>query len=129
MMKLFVAPLAIAALCGVAHANQLDDNYAELKQAQAAKDADTVLKLAGETSKLARAEAAAPQPSDASQVADWKQRVEFAKDVDQFTEYSLATTASTSTDGAKTIQMVDQLLAQNPKSNYLSVCASAYLGA
>ncbi|HEY4359910.1 MAG TPA: hypothetical protein VGN17_03025 [Bryobacteraceae bacterium] len=128
-MRFWIAPLAMVTLAALAHANQLDDNYAALKTAQAAKDADTVMKLAPETSKLARGEAALPQPTDASQVADWKQRVEFAKDVDAFTEYALATTASTSTDQAKTIAMVDMLLAQNGKTTYLSVCASAYLEA
>jgi len=128
-MKFWVAPLAMVALAALAQANQLDDNYAALKEAQAAKDADTVMKLSPETSKLARAEAALPQPTDAAQVADWKQRVEFAKDVDAFTEYALATTASTSTDQAKTIAMVEMLLGQNGKTTYLSVCASAYLDA
>jgi hypothetical protein len=128
-MKFWIAPLAMVALSALAHANQLDDNYASLKEAQAAKDADKILKLAPETSKLARGEAALPQPTDASQVADWKQRVEFAKDVDAFTEYALATTASTSSDNAKTITLVEQLLAQNPKTTYLSVCASSYLAA
>ena len=128
-MKFWIAPLAMIALASLAQANQLDENYAQLKAAQTAKDADTVLKLSAETSKLARAEAALPQPTDASQVADWKQRVEFAKDVDAFTEYSLATVASTSSDSSKTIALVEQLLAQNPKTTYLSVCANSYLDA
>jgi hypothetical protein len=128
-MKFWIASLAMLALAGLAQANQLDDDYAALKEAQTAKDADTVRKLAPEASKLARAEAALPQPTDAAAVADWKQRTEFAKQVDVFAEYALASTAVALNDPAKTIDLVDALLAQSPKSQYLAMCASSYLSA
>jgi hypothetical protein len=128
-MKFWIAPLAIVALSGSAQANQLDDDYAQLKDAQAAKNVEMVRKLAPEASKLARAEAALPQPADASQVADWKQRVEFAKQVDIFSEYALASTAVAVNDPATTVDLVDLLLAQSPKSQYLAMCASSYLSA
>ena len=128
-MKFWVAPLAIVALAGLAQANQLDDDYAQLKDAQAAKNVEMVRKLAPEASKLARAEAALPQPADAAAVADWKQRVEFAKQVDVFTEYALASTAVSINEPATTVELVDALLAQSPKSQYLAMCASSYLSA
>jgi hypothetical protein len=125
-MKLWILAFALA---GGLFANDLDDHYAQLKDAQTKKDPDTVKKLSLESSKLARAEAAAPQPSDAAAVADWKQRVEFAKQVDLFTEYALASTAIAATDQAKMEELVDALIALNPKSQYLTLCSSTYLAA
>jgi len=126
-MKFWILALMLA---GGLFANDLDDDYAKLKDAQTNKDPGAVKKLALESSKLARAEAAAPQPADAAAVADWKQRVEFAKDVDRFAEYSLATTAiAVAADQDKMEDLVDALLVLNPKSQYLSLCSSTYLAA
>ncbi len=49
--------------------------------------------------------------------------------MDLFSEYALSTTAVASTDAAKTVALVEQLLHQNPKSQYLGACADAYLNA
>src|SRR5579863_5228057 len=125
-MKFWILALTLA---GGLFANDLDDRYAQLKDAQTKKDPDAVKKLALESSKLAKAEAALPQPSDASAVADWKQRVEFAKQVDLFAEYSLASTAISITDQAKMEELVDALLELSPKSQYLTLCSSTYLAA
>ena len=48
-------------LVASASANDLDDAYKQLKDAQTAKDPDAVLKWAVETSKLAKAEATGPK--------------------------------------------------------------------
>src|SRR5215472_13432504 len=92
-MRICIATLALLSITGFVLADDLDDNYAALKDAQTKKDADAVKKLAVETVKNAKAEAAKPQPSDASEVDQWKKRVEFAKEVQTFAEYSLSTTA------------------------------------
>jgi hypothetical protein len=86
-----------------------------------------VKKLAVETNKNAKAEAAKPQPSNASEVDHWKQRVEFAKQVQTFAEYSLSTTAIAVPP--KTVELVDALIEMNPKSTYLNDCAGSYLAA
>src|SRR5580700_2458889 len=125
-MKFWILALTLA---GGLFANDLDDRYAQLKDAQAKKDPDAVKKLALESSKLARAEAAAPQPSDAAAVAEWKQRVEFAKQVDRFAEYSLASTAISITDQDKMEDLVGSLLDLSPKSEYLTLCSHTYLAA
>lgn len=127
-MKFCMLALTLAFAVG-AYANELDDDYAQLKDAQTKKDPDTVKKLALDSAKLAKAEAALPQPSDAAAVADWKQRVEFAKEVDLFAEYSLASTAIATPDQAKMEELVDALLALNPKSQYLTLCSGPYLAA
>jgi hypothetical protein len=110
-----------------AFADELDDNYNAIKQAEQKKDPDQVTKLALATSKSAKAEAARPQPSDASEVENWKKRVEFAKEVEDFAEYSLATTAIA--NASKSVELVDALIQINPKSKYLGLCASTYLQA
>jgi hypothetical protein len=128
-MKFCTLALALAFACGL-YANDLDDHYAQLKDTQTKKDPDTVKKLALETSKLARAEAALPQPTDAAAVAEWKQRVEFAKEVDLFAEYSLASAAiAPGIEQDKMEELVDALIALNPKSQYLTLCSSTYLAA
>ena len=48
-------------VCGYGSANDLDDAYQKLKDAQTAKDADAVKKWATETAKLAKAEATGPK--------------------------------------------------------------------
>lgn len=126
-MKLCISALAALVLAGGLMANDLDDDYVKLKDAQSKKDVDAVKKLALETSKLAKAESATPQPSDANAVADWKQRQEFAKEVQLFAEYSLASTAVT--DTARIQDLTETLLELNPKSQYLTLCASTYLQA
>ncbi len=126
-MKFWISALTVLALAGGLMANDLDDHYAQLKDAQTKKDADAVKKLSVESAKLAKAESVTPQPTDASAVADWKQRMEFAKDVQLFSEYSLASTAIA--DQARAQDLVDTLLELNPKSQYLTLCASSYLQA
>jgi hypothetical protein len=116
-------------VASVAWADDLDDAYAQLKDAQEKKDADAVKKWAQETSKLARAEAARAKPAEATDAA-WKERVDFAKQLDTLSEYALATTAAQpGLDPAKTVDLVDALLAQNAKSQYVSNCTTAYLAA
>jgi hypothetical protein len=70
----------------------------------------------------------APQPSDAAEVDNWKQRIEYGKEVAAYSEYALAYIA-TQVDGPKTIDLVDTLIAQNPKSKYIDTCTQAYLAA
>ncbi len=127
MKNYWISALTVLAFAGGLLANDLDDHYTQLKDAQAKKDTESVKKLAVEASKLARAEAALPQPADASDVADWKQRAEFAKQVDLFAEYSLASTAVA--DPPRLEELVDALLVMNPKSQYLTMCATPYLQA
>jgi hypothetical protein len=121
--------IALSGLACVAWADELDDAYAQLKQAQEKKDADGVKKWAMETSKAARAEASRGKPADATDAA-WKERLDFTKQLDTLSEYALATTATQpGLEPAKTVELVDTLIAQNPKSQYMGTCTKAYLAA
>src|SRR6476660_97403 len=119
-MKIRIATAAVLAaglMCSsLAWADDLDDAYQALKDAQTAKNADDVRKWAPEASKLARA---MTEPS----------RLEYAKQVDTFAEYSLSTTLVSSTDPAKQAALGDALVDLNPKSQYLAASAGAYLAA
>jgi hypothetical protein len=124
-----MAILAFGGLTTLAWADDLDDAYAQLKDAQEKRDTDGIKKWAMETSKAARAESSRAKPAEATDDA-WKQRVDFAKQVDTLTEYALATAAiQPGLDTSKVVDLVDTLLAQNGKSQYLNVCTAAYLAA
>lgn len=122
--------LALICLAGLALADEISDAFDALKKAQEAQKAADVKKWAVETSRLARAEAAKPQPTEASQVDYWKQRVEYAKSTDLYTEYALSATALVAgLAPAEVIDLVETLMVQNPKSTYLAVAAPAYIAA
>jgi hypothetical protein len=128
-VKTLIVPIALLSLTGLALADELDDGFAALKDAVSnKKDADTIKKLASDTSALARKTAAAAKPADV-EADSWKGRVQFAKEVDTYTEYALASTATQPAAEAKVVELVDTLLAQNPKSKYLDLCAAVYIAA
>jgi hypothetical protein len=115
-------------LVGLVRADELEDSYTKLKATVEKKDADAVKADAQATFKLAQVLVNAPQPSDAAEVDNWKQRVEYGKEVVAYTEYALAAVAA-GAEGAKTIDLVETLVAQNPKSKYIDSCTQAYLAA
>ena len=127
-MKRTIAAIAIFTLVGLVRADELEDSYAKLKDAVAKKDPDATKTEGAATFKAAQALVTAPQPSDAAEVDNWKQRVEYGKEVTAYTEYALAVVA-TQVDAPKTIDLVETLLAQNPKSKYLDTCTPQYLAA
>jgi hypothetical protein len=111
------------------NANELDDAYKQLKDAQTAKNPDAVKKWAVETAKLANAEATGPKLDGFSE-DDWPKRVDYAKGVGTLCEYALATTAAQpGLAPAKVVELMDALLAMNPKSTYVGAGAAAYLAA
>ena len=130
LLRYSSAVLALFSLTGLAWADEISDAYDALKKAQESKNAPDVKKWAVTTSKLARAEAAKPQPAEADQVAYWKERVEYAKSTDTFTEYALGVTAILpNLPPAQIVDLVETLAAQNPKSTYLTMTIPTYFGA
>jgi tetratricopeptide (TPR) repeat protein len=125
--------LAIGALSfclvGWAAPDSLDDAYQQLKDAQTAKDADAVKKWAAETAKLAKAEGAKPKPDDSS-AEDWTKHLDYVKQVGTVSEYALSSSAAEpGLAPAKVVELMDALLALNPKSVYIGAAANAYLTA
>jgi len=129
-VKTFFVTATLLSLAGLVAAapDELQDSYTKLKDAVGKKDADGVLASAAETNKQAQALITAAKPTDADEVKGWQERVEYGKEVSTYTEYALASTAAQGVEPAKTVALVDALIAQNSKSKYLDeVCANAYL--
>ncbi len=93
--------------------------HASLKVAEASKDPDLIRKWAVATSESARKAAVSKKPEDEDEVADWKRRVDFAKQVDTYTEYSLHAAALSLADPAKMVELINALEQRNPQSQYL----------
>jgi tetratricopeptide (TPR) repeat protein len=104
-------------------ADDLDAAHQNLKAAEAKKDPDLIRKWSNQTSQIAQKVIQSPQPADADEVDAWKKRVDFAKQLDTYTEYSLYSGAMQTQDPRKRIEMADALTARNPKSQYLPALA------
>jgi tetratricopeptide (TPR) repeat protein len=89
-----------------------------LKAAESKKDAELIRKYAVIASTNARKLAARPKPADADQVEDWKSEVDYAKQVDTYTEYALYAAALQSRDPKLTIELGEMLEQRNPSSEY-----------
>ena len=92
-----------------------------LKAAEAKKDAALIQKWAAKASELARKMAAAPEPKDAEEAETWKKQVDYAKQVDIYTEYALFNGGNIVTDNAQKIALFEALEKQNAKSQYVGM--------
>lgn len=97
-----------------------------LKAAEGKKDPNLIKLWAGNTSKLARKAVAAPKPADEEEVEHWKNSVDYAKQVDTYTEYSLYATALSASDPNQKIMLYETLVAQNPQSQYIGQLTGPY---
>ncbi|HVX67901.1 MAG TPA: hypothetical protein VHA11_14915 [Bryobacteraceae bacterium] len=107
--------------------DDVESAYACLQAAEAKKDADLVIKWSGATSAAARKLAQSPKPADAGEAEEWARRVDYAKQVDVRSEYSLYATMLQVTDPKKKIQLGEALEQRNPQSQYLPQMADQRL--
>jgi tetratricopeptide (TPR) repeat protein len=91
-----------------------------LKAAEMKKDPDLVKKWSAKTAELAQKVVASPQPKEEDQVENWKARVDYAKQVNTYTEYSLYAMALQTPDPKKQAELLEALQQRNPKSEYLA---------
>jgi tetratricopeptide (TPR) repeat protein len=98
--------------------DDVETAHQNLKAAEGKKDLDGIVKWSGRTAEIAPRVSASPQPKDEEEVEFWKHRVDFAKQVVAYTEYSLYNAALTSQDGRKKIQLLETLQQRNPKNAY-----------
>jgi tetratricopeptide (TPR) repeat protein len=91
-----------------------------LKASETKKDMAGIKKWAGVASTNARKMAATPQPKDAEQVDSWKSEVDYAKQVDQYTDYALYRAGAESRDPKTVIELLELLQTHSPKSEYLA---------
>ncbi len=93
--------------------------HAALKAAEATKNPDAVKTWAIRTSDAARKAAQTPKAEDQEE-EEWKAEVDFAKQLETYTEYSLYAAALQATDGKKKIELLEALEQRNPNSQYLA---------
>jgi len=110
-------------------ADDLEAAHQNLKAAEAKKDPDAIIKWSAATSAAARKVVASKQPTDADEVEAWKKSVDYAKQVDTYTEYSLYAAAVGTTDPRKRIELGDALSTRNPKSQYIPQVATVEFAA
>jgi len=112
---------------------ELETAHAALQAAEGKKDPDAVLAWAAKVSDLARKVAQSEKPKDEEEVEEWKRRVDFSKQLDVYTEYSLYATALQTADPRKKIALAEMLQQRSPQSQYVPQIASqlftAYLQA
>ena len=94
-----------------------------LKAAELKKDPDLVMKWSAKTSELAQKVVASPQPQNSDDVENWKARVDYARQVNTYTEYSLYAMALQTPDPKKQATLLEALQQRNPKSEYLGKAA------
>jgi tetratricopeptide (TPR) repeat protein len=100
--------------------DDLDASLQSLKASEAQKDPDLVKKWSDQTAQIAKKLMAAPQPKEADDVEDWKKKVDYAKQVNTYTEYALYAGALQASDPKKKIELIEQLQQRNPQSEYLA---------
>lgn len=91
-----------------------------LKAAELKKDPDLVLKWSNQTAELAQKVVASPKPQDSDDVENWKARVDYASQVNTYTEYSLYAMALQTADPKKQVMLLEALQQRNPKSEYFA---------
>lgn len=106
--------------------NDVATSHNCLKAAEGKKDPDAIKQWATSTSALARKVAATPKPADAEAAEDWKATVDYAKQVDTYTEYSLYVAALGTQDPSKRIGLIEALQAQSPQSQYVPQLENVY---
>lgn len=129
-MKLILSCVVALLVAGplLAAPADLESALSNLKQAEASKDVALVKKLAAEASATAREVLATPKPDSDEAIALWKQRQDYARDVDTYSEYALYALAVQSPP-ATLIDLIDTLQQQNPKSKYVDEAWARYFAA
>ena len=93
-----------------------------LKAAEAKKDLALIRLWSTQTSHVARKamQLKRPEYGDDEEVAEWKQRVEYARQVEQYTEYALYFASLQTKDTKAKSNLIEALEQRNPMSEYLS---------
>ncbi len=107
-----------------ANAPDMDAAYYALKAAVAKEDIELTKKWSARTSEAARKNIGTIKPTD----EDAKHELEYAKEVDEYSEYALYVVALKAQPKDE-VDLVDTLIKQNPKSQYLPEVASSYFAA
>jgi hypothetical protein len=99
-----------------------------LKAAEGKKDVGLIKLWSRQASQLARRNLQEKRPEfgDEEQVAEWKQKIDYARQVDQYTEYSLYFASLQSKDPVTKSGLIEALEQRNPTSEYLAQMRTAH---
>jgi tetratricopeptide (TPR) repeat protein len=128
-MKLFALTCAVLLVGGpaAAIADQLDDHFQSLKDAEAKKDPDLIKKTAVETWQMADKEAKSAAPQDVDKDA-WAKHVDYCHEIQEHAEYALLV-ATIGAQPATTVDLMSSLEQLNPKSKYMGQGYEVYFAA
>jgi hypothetical protein len=101
--------------------NDVDSAYDALQAAEALNNADSMAKYSALAWDLAAGTLQHPKPADPDDVPDWSKRIEFARQVQAYSEFTLATLATKQDDDQKREQLVQALQQRNPQSTFLAM--------
>jgi len=93
--------------------------HSALRAVEAKKDPDLIRRWSTQTSTIAR-RVINGKPRDDEESEDYKAKVEFARQVETYTEYSLYFAAVNAGDEKVKTGLIETLEARNPKSEYLA---------
>ena len=99
--------------------NDLDSAHDALKAAEAQNNPELRAKYAPLAWDLATRTLQAPKPTDPDDLPDWTKQMTFAREVLDYSEYTLATLAAVQTDDLKRADITRLLQERNPHSNFL----------
>lgn len=114
----FDQALAVGEKLAALDPNDLEAAHNNLKAAEAKKDPDLVKKWAGLTSQIAIKVSQSPKPSNEEEEEIWKHRIDFSKQLNTYTEYSLYAIAVQTQDPRKRLELAEALRQRNPQSEY-----------
>lgn len=106
-------------------ADDIDASYNNLKSAEAKKDADAIMKWSAHTSQIAKKVVKSPK-REGEDAEEWKQAVDYARQVDTYTEYALYLAALQLPDPQKAMLLSDTLEKRNPDSLYIAQLMEKY---
>jgi uncharacterized protein HemY len=110
-------------------AEDLNTLFTNLKAAEQAKDYSKILKLATESSRMARETIAKPMPTDKVDADTHKYQVEFAKQVETYSDYALFAAGLRAPDNAQKMEFYEALEKQSPNSQYIPQLNGTYVTA
>ena len=104
----------------------LEAAYNGLRAAEATKDATLIREWAIRTWQISGKMAAAPKPKQEDEAGVWKDRIEYARSLHIYSEYSLYAAAMGAANAKTRIELLQELEQRNPRSPYLSQLQSEY---
>lgn len=105
--------------------NDVDSAHDALKAAETLNNPDLRLKYAEQAWDNASRALRTPKPSNPDDVADWTKRIAYVQEVQDYSEYAIASMAAAQTDDLKREELSVALSVRNPQSKYLAITKKA----